>query len=86
MARAALDSIFEANFFSICKVDALLKTLGRPQKGRAYDMLHALHCRHYDEMNADTRSLIPLLINELLATPPTCIATDEALKNVSFED
>jgi hypothetical protein len=86
MARAALDSIFEASFFSICKVDALLKILDRPQKGRAYDMLHALHCRHYAEMNADTRNLIPLLINEVLAPPPKCVATDQALAGVQFGD
>lgn len=85
MVRQALDALFKKKFFSICTLDAILTTLDKPQKGKAYEMLRALHCVNYNEMSEEAKQLIPALINELLAPPAQCIATDEALAGVKFE-
>lgn len=66
MVEAAVTKLFENKWFDICTLDKLLRVIGAREGGQAYDMLHTLHCMHYDKMPPELRARIPQLVNECL--------------------
>ncbi len=82
VVRQALDSLFTNDFFSICTVDKILVLVDRSRRTPAYELLSALHCVHYRDMNPELRDKIPHLVNEAMRPPPRCIATDTAMADV----
>jgi hypothetical protein len=72
--------MFEAEFFSICSIDSLLKIMGRSRKSKAYEMLYALHCRHYSDMSDELRERLPTLVREaIFPAQKRCVATEIVL-------
>lgn len=69
-AVAALNEMFCKGYLSICTIDTIGKMLGRNPKGEAYDILHSLHCVHFDRMPKDLRDSIPGLIRQCLDVEP----------------
>lgn len=85
VVQTAVAKLFDNKWFDICTLDKTLSLVGARQGGAAYDMLHALHCIHYDKMPPDLRARIPQLVNEcLLQNDNVNDATEVALKGVTF--
>jgi hypothetical protein len=55
VVRTALKEMFESHRFSICTVDDCLKILGLHRGGEVYNLLNALHCIHYNNMEPDVK-------------------------------
>lgn len=85
VVQAAVTKLFDNKWFDICTLDKTLSLVGARQSGAAYDMLHALHCVHYDKMPPELRSRIPELVNECLRQNDNIVdATEVALRGVAF--
>lgn len=86
VVTAALDKVLTQKYFDVCTIDTILKIMGTRKNCAAYDLLHALHCMHYDQMQPALRDSIPQLINECLRgpSPATGPATDLALTGLTF--
>lgn len=85
VVQTAVTQLFEKNYFDICKVDQVLKMVGGRQAGPAYDMLHSLHCVHYDKMPQELRDRLPHLVNEVLRQKQnTDVAAFIALQDVDY--
>lgn len=83
VVQTTVESIFKKDWFDICKLDSVLKIIGARPTGAAYNMLHALHCVHYDKMPPELRERIPHLVNECLRQQDDVIeATSVALAEV----
>lgn len=65
-AMTALNNTLRSSYFDICAVDKVAKLLDVNPRGEAYDMLHALHCIHYDKMPPQLCEAIPDLIKQCL--------------------
>lgn len=63
--EAALRKMFAQGHFSICTIDTCLKLLGVPQGGKSYQLLHALHCVNYADMDRELAQAIPGLIADI---------------------
>lgn len=60
-----------------------MELIGARKGGQAYQMLHALHCVHYDKMPPELRARIPELVNECLRRKDDVDhATEAALQGV----
>lgn len=70
-AVTALNDMMGKGWFSICTIDNVGKMLGRNPHGEAYDILHSLHCVHFDKMPPVLRDEIPALIEQCLDCAPT---------------
>ena len=70
-AVTALNDMMAKGWFSICTIDNVGKMLGRNPRGEAYDILHSLHCIHFDKMPPALRDEIPRLIEQCLDCAPT---------------
>lgn len=64
--EAALRKMFSRGYLDICTIDKCLKLQGMPQSGKAYDMLHALHCVHFADMDRDLARAAQGMIAEVL--------------------
>ena len=69
IATTAIKDMLESSHFSICTMDNVCKVIGAEAKGKAYDMLHALHCVHYNKMSPGVRAALPELMREVFGTP-----------------
>ncbi len=86
VVQTAVTNLFEQQYFNICSIDKILKILEARQGGRAYELLHALHCIHYDKMPQELRNRIPYLVNECLSQTENVIdVTQVALKGIEYE-
>ena len=65
-AQAALDKMFNQGYFSICTLDSILKMTGQVADKMCYDILHTIHCVHYNEMDETLRRGLPMLIGATL--------------------
>lgn len=70
-AVTALNAMMAKGWFSICTIDNVGQMLGRNPRGEAYDILHSLHCIHFDKMPPALREEIPRLIEQCLNCAPT---------------
>ncbi len=70
-AVTALNEMMGKGWFSICTIDNVGQMLGRNPRGEAYDILHSLHCIHFDRMPQELRDAIPALIEQCLDCAPT---------------
>lgn len=86
VVTAALDKVLTQKYFDVCTIDTILKIMGTRKNCAAYDLLHALHCMHYDQMQPELRNSIPQLINECLRGPiqDAGAATGAALEGITF--
>lgn len=83
VVQTAVTKLFENKWFDICTLDKLLRVIGAREGGQAYDMLHSLHCIHYDKMPPELRARIPELVNECLRQQDNVSdATETALRGV----
>lgn len=81
--RSSIERFLTQDYVDITQVRAMLDMLGRSQNTRAFDMLRALHCVHWNEMNRDTRELVPHLLNEALRGPqPPEAVVDSVMEGV----
>ena len=69
IATTAIKDMLESPYFSICTMDKVCKVIGADGKGKAYDMLQALHCVHYNKMSPSVRAALPELMREVFGTP-----------------
>lgn len=85
VVRTAVTNLFESKWFSISDLNEIMELIGARRSGQAYQMLHALHCVHYDKMPNDLRARIPELVNEcLLQVDNVNDATEAALRGVAI--
>ena len=84
VVETALNKLFSERHFSVCTLDTVMKVMNISDKSDAYKQLHALHCVDYADMSDDMRQVLPMLVNEALKLPVINMATQEALKGVSF--
>lgn len=68
-ALTALNNMFAKGYFNLCTVDAVAKMLEVNANGEAYDVLHTLHCVHFDKMPRELREQVPVLIQQCLGGP-----------------
>lgn len=69
-AMTALNDMFKRGHFSICTIDSIAKMANVNPKGRAYDILHTLHCVDFDKMPKELREEVPNMIRECLSLSP----------------
>lgn len=69
-AITALNEMMAKPYFSICTIDTVGKLLDRNPAGDAYNILHSLHCVHFDRMPKELRDAIPALIEQCLNCAP----------------
>lgn len=85
VVTAAITTLLEKNYFSICELDKCIELVGARKDGDAYKLLRALHCVHYSKMGQELRDSVPLLINEVLRNRENIIeATVVALDGVQI--
>ncbi|EYS89548.1 hypothetical protein CF68_33275 [Cupriavidus sp. SK-4] len=63
--EAALRKMFAQGHFSICTVDSCLGLLNIPKGGKTYQLLHALHCVDFSDMDRELAHAVPSMIGEL---------------------
>jgi hypothetical protein len=67
VAQTAVTHLFTKDYFSICKLDAVMNALSKGSKNHpSYKLLHALHCVHYKDMPKELIDQLPQLVNEVL--------------------
>lgn len=64
--EAALRKMFSQGWFSISTVDQCAKVLDVPTGGKTYELLHALHCVHFADMDRELAEAVPGMIAEVL--------------------
>lgn len=83
VVHTAVANLFENKWFSISDLSEIMELIGARKGGQAYQMLHALHCVHYDKMPPELRARIPELVNECLRRKDDVDhATEAALQGV----
>ena len=70
-AVTALNAMMAKGWMDICTIRSVAEMLGRDPRGEAYDILHSLHCIHFDKMPPALREEIPRLIEQCLNCEPT---------------
>jgi hypothetical protein len=68
-AQAALRKMVEGNYFDICTIDNIVKMLDVKPDRDTYQILHTLHCVHYNQMPAALLERLPELIHTVLTSP-----------------
>lgn len=61
--------MLEKGHFDICTIRDVCKIIGAEPKGKAFDMLDALHCVNYNKMQPTVRAALPELMREVFGTP-----------------
>lgn len=69
-AMAALNKMFKDGHFSICTIRSIAEMTKVSLGGRAYDILHTLHCVDYGNMQPELREALPGLVRECLSLSP----------------
>lgn len=83
VVETLLKKTLENKWLDICSIDKLIELVGSRKSGDAYLMLHSLHCVHFDRMDDELRSRIPMLINEVLTQQsPTQEIVNQVLDGV----
>ena len=70
-AVTALNNMLAKGWMDICTIRNVAELLGRNPHGEAYDILHSLHCVHFNQMPPALRDEIPRLIEQCLDCAPT---------------
>ena len=65
-----LNNMFRKGYFDVCVIRESAKIMGVCLGGRAYDILHVLHCVNFADMPQELRESIPALIRECLSLNP----------------
>ena len=65
-ALTALNEMFASRYFDVCTIDKVAKLLGVRPEREAYDVLHALHCIHWDKMPRELHDRVPGLVQQAL--------------------
>lgn len=68
-AQAALRKMVEGNYFDICTIDNVVKMLDVKPDRDTYQVLHTLHCVHYNQMPPELLEKLPELIHKALTSP-----------------
>jgi hypothetical protein len=68
-AETAVRKCLNADHFSICTIDKVIKLLGRVPDSQAYRILSTVHCVDYKDMDVQLRQSIPGLIARCLHYP-----------------
>jgi len=66
VAKAALQKMYTQGHFSICTIDNLIKLTNSVPDPLSYQLLHALHCVDYKNMDKLVRDELPKLIARCL--------------------
>lgn len=53
--KIAIKKLFDQSYFSITNFDDLLKITNSICDSKTHDLLHAIHCVHYDKMTPEYR-------------------------------
>ena len=86
VVQTVMGNLFEKRYFDICIIDKVCKIIGSRSAGKAYDMLHALHCVDYEAMSPELRERIPHLVNECLRQQEKLeTVRDVALEGIVYE-
>ena len=80
----SIDRLFKANHFSICDIDKVCQITGASTRTDAYQLLSALHCVEYADMQPSLRERLPHLVREAITpafamSPATAIATQDLM-------
>jgi hypothetical protein len=80
----SIDRLFKAKFFSICDIDKVCQITGASTRTDAYQLLSALHCVEYADMQPSLRERLPHLVREAITpafamSPATAIATQDLI-------
>lgn len=67
--RAALSKMIRDGYLNICTIDHILKMTGGIPDKRDYDILHALHCVHFREMEPELVRGIPVIVQRVINSP-----------------
>lgn len=67
--EAALHKLFTNDYFNICDIDNLCKTLNVPTGGSTYNELRLLHCICYRDMHQDIIAELPNKVMTILQSP-----------------
>jgi hypothetical protein len=65
-AKAAIGKMITDGYFSISAVDKAMKLLGCPRGGNEYDILSAIHCVNFRDLDPALYAAIPGLLNIVL--------------------
>lgn len=65
-ALTALNRMMSGSYFDVCVLDKIIKLMQTVPDGRAYDLLHTLHCVHWRDMPAELRDAVPKLIERCI--------------------
>lgn len=68
-ALTALNRMLIGSYFDICTIDKIVKLLATAPDGRAYRILHTLHCVHWCDMPPELRDAVPRLIERCINVP-----------------
>ena len=69
-AITALNEMMAGSHFNVCTIDRIATMLSVNAKGEAYEVLHTLHCIHWDKMPGELREAVPDLIRQCLGVGP----------------
>lgn len=67
--RAALAKMIRDGYLNICTIDNILKMTGGIPDRRDYDILHALHCVHFREMESELLRGLPVIVQRVINAP-----------------
>lgn len=65
-ARAAMKKMTQDGYFSICTIDNILRMTGGVPRASDYDILRALHCISFRDMEPMLLRGLPFLIKRVL--------------------
>lgn len=65
-ARAAIAKMIRDGYVCICTINKILKMSGGIPDRRDYEILHTLHCVHFNEMEPELLRGLPVIITRVL--------------------
>lgn len=68
-AQAALVKMFADKYFDITTIRSITEMLNIKPDREAFQILHTLHCVHYDQMPRDLLQALPQLIMRVMQSP-----------------
>ncbi len=69
-AKAAVKKMMRDGYVSICTIDKILEMSGGIPDSKDYNILRALHCVHFSDMEPELRRGLPVLISRVLESKP----------------
>lgn len=64
--RAALAKMIRDGYMDICAINKILKITGGFPNQKDYDLLSALHCVHFSEMEPELRRGLPVIVERVI--------------------